>query len=188
MFSGLDPDKMSSTSQKVHVFPFPGADVHRMMGKIQADAQLQNLAKKGNVLRLFIMTGTCNVDNIMVKGEPALAQTKTKMKDLILLILKMFPRASLFLVNILPRSDSVRMQVIHELNKHLLFLSTSLRGKQNIHHIDTYWSRMFTDAKGFRVSRYFKKVNPNDNDNVHLDIHGTIRLGSYLKYMAHNES
>ena len=38
MFSGLDPDKMSSTSQKVHVFPFPGADVHRMMGKIQADA------------------------------------------------------------------------------------------------------------------------------------------------------
>ena len=95
----------------------------------------------------------------------------------------MFPEATLHFINILPRTDRKRMNVINQINEFIPSLSKHVT---KFVHIDTYYNKMFCDHNGRRRANLFKTSGTNDVDNVHLNFRGYTRLGAHLKYLSHN--
>ena len=132
-----------------------------------------------------MLTGTNNVDEICSTGSVALNQAYKQIEELVNYLEKLFPLASIHLINILPRNDAKRMDTIYQLNQFIFSLSSHAKGRK-LYHVDTYYNKMFNDFNGLRRSDLFKKNGIRDLDNVHLNYHGSARLGAHLKYLAHN--
>ena len=183
IFADFDPLCLSTDSQDAHVFHYNGADVARMMKKVKADERLKSLVKRNRVHKVFLLTGTNNVDSIMQLGNSEVAKVSRLTSALAQSLTDMFPLATVNIINVLPRTDKVRMDVIHALNCSLLDMSKKSRGK--LVHIDTYYNGLLSNKSG-RKSQFFKSVHEGDTDNPHLNILGTQRLGGHLKYLSHN--
>ena len=81
MFSNLSATKLTTEQINAHVFFYRGADSYQMMDKLRRDENVQNLAKQKSVSKVFILTGSNNVDRIWTNkqslndGYSSIAQT-----------------------------------------------------------------------------------------------------------------
>ena len=181
---------MTTELQRAHVFSYPGADASRMLKKLQSSELFQSLTKKKTVYRVFLLTGSNNVDSLafmktQLDPDRASQETCDDISNLVGYLQSKFPQATINLLNILPRNNSRRMKVIEKLNNHIKFITEHSASNQ-LNYIDTYSNKFFTDNNGKRRDDFFKKVHNNDHDNVHLNMKGVARLGVHLKYLAHN--
>ena len=64
MFSDLDAAKLTTKDVRAHVFFYRGADAYRMMDNLKRDTKCQNLSKQQTVSKVFLLTGSNNVDQI----------------------------------------------------------------------------------------------------------------------------
>lgn len=119
----------------------------------------------------------------MQLGNSEVAKVSRLTSALAQCLTDMFPLATVHIINVLPRTDKVRMDVIHALNCSLLDMSKKSQGK--LIHVDTYYNGLLSNKSG-RKSQFFKSVHEGDTDNPHLNILGTQRLGAHLKYLSHN--
>ena len=142
MFTNLDPIKLSTESQNAHVFHFNGANAARMLKKTKDSEKIQALSNKKSVKHIFLLTGTNNIDEIISHGKVALERAYYDITELVKYITKMFPEATLHLINILPRTDRKRMNVINQINEFIPSLSKHVT---KFVHIDTYYNKMFCD-------------------------------------------
>lgn len=183
MFADLDAHKLSSANIKSHVFFYRGADAYRMMTKLKDDASVQELAKRNTVSKVFLLTGTNNIDPICYQkqsindGCASITKTVEYVKGL-------FSSAIVNVVNILPRVMENRRHVITQLNCHIKSLCETSPGNR-LRFIDTYDIKIFTFPNGSRKSELFKYTFRNDMDNVHLNNYGVVKFGRHLKYLAH---
>ena len=183
MFADLDPIKLSSNEINAHVFFYRGADSYQMMDRLRRDTKAQNLAKQNTVSKVFILTGTNNVDAIC-NSRQSLRDACSSVSQTISYVQSLFGTATLNIINILPRVYENRKEVISQLNSHIKSLVVKdASGRLNF--VDTQTYRLFSLFNGTRKSDLFKKVNNNDNDNVHLNTLGVTKLGRHLKYLAH---
>lgn len=180
MFAGLDQNKLSSSEFNAHVFYYPGADAFRMKNKLMGDERVQNLANEGNVTKVFLLTGTNNVDSICQKYQ-SLQQGCSNITNTINYVQSIFSCAEINVLNILPRERSDRIHIIDELNKHIQSVCTR---SAHIKFIDTYNIKLLTARNG-RRSELFKCSHQNDFDNVHLNSFGVVKFGRHLKYLVH---
>ena len=184
MFASLDPDKLSSNDVNAHVFFYRGADSYQMMDRLRRDVKVQDLANQKSVTKVFLMTGTNNVDNIC-NNTQSLRDACSSISQTISYVQTLFCTATVNVMNILPRVYENRKKVIGQLNSHIKHLVVKDKSEK-INHVDTYTFRMFTSYDGTRKSDLFRKTHFNDNDNVHLNTPGVIKLGRHLKYLAHS--
>lgn len=156
-----------------------------MNNKIKFNERLKSLQKQRKVYRVFLLCGSNDVEEILVKGNSVLEQVQCQLKANVDLLLKMYPQATVGIVNVLPRADPAKMQVVEEINK-FLAQTASMYGNK-VYFINTYTYGMFTSNRGKnRLARFFRSIHADDKDNVHLNLAGIARLGKHLKYIAHN--
>ena len=105
---------------------------------------MQALSNKRSVKRVFLLTGTNNIDEIISHGKVALERAYD-ITELVKYITKMFPEATVHLMNILPRTDRKRMNVINQINEFIPSLSKHVA---TFVHVDTYYNKMFCDHNG----------------------------------------
>ena len=183
MFADLDAYKLSSGNIKSHVFFYRGANSQRMMDKLKNDQEIQNLAMKRTVSKVFLLTGTNNVDDVCCERQN-MQEACSSISRTIRYVQSLFSTAEVNLISILPRIAQNRKMVIRKLNEHIESIcKNNLNNK--LKYIDTYSIRLFTFPNGTRKSELFKYTFRNDIDNVHLNNYGVIKLGRHLKYLAH---
>ena len=181
MFSDLDALKMSTAKIKAHVFFYRGANSKQMMDKLKNDNDVQNLAKKNSICKVFLMTGTNNVDGVCQQRQ-SLQDACSDISNTIYYVQSLFPSAMLNVINILPRVTENRRIAIKELNDHIAALCEV---NEKLNYIDTYSNKLLTFSNGSRKSTLFKNMYQNDIDNVHLNRDGVIKLAKHLKYISH---
>ena len=182
MFADLDALKLSTDKIKSHVFFYRGADAYRMMEKLRNDVDVQNLVKKQTVSKVFLLTGSNNVDPICQKRQ-SLHDGCVSISKTIEYVQSLFPSAIVNLVNILPRVIENRRNIVNQLNHHIRSVC-EMSPINRLRYIDTYGIKLFTFHNGSRKSELFKCMYRNDTDNVHLNNNGMIKLGKHLKYLA----
>ena len=184
MFADLDAGKLSSKQVKAHVFYYRGADSHRMAENLRNDKMVQNLAAKGTVSKVFLLTGTNNVDSVCHQRQ-SLHDSCQSISKTIEYVQSLFSAAIVNVINILPRVMENRKNVINQFNHHIESFCERHHSNQKLRYIDTNNIRLFTLPNGTRKSELFKYVFRNDFDNVHLNNYGIIKLGKHLKYLSH---
>ena len=183
MFADMDPAKLSTEKVNAHVFFYRGADSYRMMDRMRRDDEVQKLSRQNTVSKVFLLTGSNNVDPIcnnkqsMRDACSSVSQTINYVKDL-------FPSALLNVISILPRVNENRKNVIGQLNSHIKNLVLK-DNSGRLCYIDTYEFKLFTEPNGLRRSSLFKSNYNSDTDNVHLNDFGIRKLGGHLKYLSH---
>ena len=93
------------------------------------------------------------------------------------------PEASINVVNILPRRTRGCCDVVNAINTNIELLCKRL---ERLHYIDTFANNMFSNKDGSRRNEFFKPGRYFGDDDVHLNSLGIVRLGKYLKFLAHN--
>ena len=181
MFSDLDSRKLSTDKIKSHVFFYRGADSNRMLQKLKGDPEVQGL-NKSNVCKVFLLTGTNNVDSVCYQRQ-SIHESHTSISKVIDYVCSLFPSAAVNVLNILPRVQESRRNAIRQLNDHIKDFCQ--KSNNRLHYIDTYSTNLFTLPNGARKAELFKYTHRNDFDNVHLNNYGIIKLGRQLKYLAH---
>lgn len=183
MFADLDPSKLTTPEMKAHVHYYRGADSERMLEKLRYDANIQRLSREKKVRKVFLLTGTNNVDQVC-NNRQALSSACSSIDNIIGYVQQLFPQATTSIISILPRALRNRQNVIDQINRHIMqACSREIAGR--LTYIDTYDARLFTLPSGTRKSELFKYTYRNDTDNVHLNNYGIVKLGAYLKYLAH---
>ena len=136
-----------------------------------------------NVQRVFILTGTNNVDKIY-EGSRKLDDAKRDIAKLLKFLTDHFTVATVSVVNILPRVVKGRKDVIEALNNYIEHICSV---NCQLNYIDTETEiKLFTTAEARRVPAYFAlNDRRNDFDNVHLSRSGVSRLARHLKYLSH---
>ena len=183
MFADINATKLTTDKIKAHVFYYRGADSYQMMDKLKRDEKIQILANQKRVSKVFILTGSNNVDQICNKRQTlndgccSMAQTIDYVKSL-------FSSAAINVLNILPRTSENRQSVINQLNGFIRSFCEQDKSHQ-LTLVDTYATNLFTFPNGIRRPELFKFLYKHDYDNVHLNNSGVIKLGRYLKYLAH---
>ena len=183
MFADLNASKLSTSDINAHVFFYRGADSFRMLEKLKQDEGIQSLSKKKSVKKVFLLTGTNNVDQICARKQ-SMSNGCNSIDQMIRYVQYLFPNAVISTLNILPRCSQDRQNVIDQLNRHIKQVcENEVYGLLNF--IDTYEMRLLTLPSGTRKSELFKYTHRNDTDNVHLNNYGIAKLGGVLKYLAH---
>ena len=181
MFADLNALKLSTEKIKSHVFFYRGADSTRMMEKLRMDKDVQNLARNKSISKVFLLTGTNNVDTICSQRQD-MHNACSSITKTIKYVQSLFPSAVVNVINILPRVTHNRKVVIEKLNEHI---SSVCRNDNKLNFVDTYNIRLFTFPNGTRKAELFKYMYRNDTDNVHLNNYGIIKLAKHFKYLAH---
>ena len=183
MFADLDPAKLSSVDVNANLFFYRGADSYQMMDRLRRDVKAQDLSRQNSVVKVFLLTGTNNVDSVC-NNRQSIRDAYSSLSQTINYVQSLFSKATVNVINILPRVSENRKKVITQLNSHIKnFVGRDTTGK--LTYVDTYSYRLFTSYSGIRKSDLFKHTHNNDNDNVHLNDYGVIKLGRHLKYLAH---
>ena len=99
-------------------------------------------------------------------------------------VLAQFAYAKINVINILPRANKGRNDIICALNEHIAYICDS---NHRLNFIDTEMDFcLFCDRRNQRLSAFFRPPNArNGYDDVHLNEEGVMRLAKYLKYVAH---
>ena len=182
MFADLDANKLTTSDVKAHVYFYRGADSNRMRESLKREEGIQNLAKENTVKKVFLLTGTNDVDQICTKKK-SITNGCFSIGETIKYVRNLFPLAIISVINILPRVLQNRQNVIHQLNEYLKQFCEEMDNTLNF--IDTYATGLLTLPTGTRKCELFKFMYRNDTDNVHLNNYGIAKLGGYLKYLAH---
>ena len=196
MLKHLNPNRMSSSTQKALTFCYSGATISGVMSKLVSDAQFNNLNPM-KVKQIFLLCGTNNVDKVLkipfcdnsefvdigvLNGsDPVLNSVKAELLDLVNFLHNWASSAFVNIINILPRESLSRNSVINHLNQYIKELSVK---HEYINMVSTENHRnLFAHKDGNRKFIYFSDFG---NDNVHLNNLGISRLAKHLKYVAHN--
>ena len=190
MFADIDPLKLSSDEFNAHVFFYRGADSYQMMDKLRRDTRIQELARKSTVSKVFLLTGSNNVDNVCFNRQST-RDAYSSLSQTISYVQSLFGSAILNVINILPRVTENRKRVTENRKRVIGLLNSHIRnlvgkdksGRLNL--VDTYRYKMFNFSDGTRKADLFRKTHINDKDNVHLNNLGVVKLGKHLKYLAH---
>ena len=178
MFRKLDARKLSSSQQTAGVFFYPGANADQILQKLLIDPNFASI-KKSSIKRVFILAGTNNVDNLCHDPSQK-TYVENSLNNLFYKIWCMFSNAQINIVNILPRADTSKDAVVHELNS-FIYNICKAHGLKFI-NTDDRKNHLFRGTNGYRISELFSK----GYDNVHLSDYGYSVLGKHLKYLAHN--
>ena len=178
MFRHLDPSRLSTEQQRAEVLFYPGADASQMLERVIRDPKFFAL-DKGKVKKVFVMTGTNNVDGIY--DDPCSLDSKVKndMADLLYKLWVSFGNAQINVINLLPRQNPAKNGIVSEINHYL----ANLCNYYGLNFINTerLENRCFSYHNGMRKDTLFSK----GYDNVHLNGIGYAVLAKYLKYLAH---
>lgn len=182
MFRNIDTDRLSSKDITASKLFYPGADAVRMLENIKSDPKFTSI-QKDSISKVFILTGSNNIDNIYLKKNNAsVNKSVADIKRLLEFLKSSLPSATINIINILPRKSVDRCHIISHLNSNIeVFCKTQAR----INYIDTYSNYMFSNSDGSRRNNFFMPGGYYGNDNVHLNAIGVVRLGKHLKFLAH---
>ena len=182
MFRYLKADGLSSNSQRAKVFFYGGADSALMMQKLMYDSDFTSINQL-NVQRVFILTGSNNVDKIY-EGSCKLDDAKRDIAKLLKFLTEHFTVATVNVINILPRVVKGRNDVIEALNN---YIEHTCSVNCQLNYVDTETEiKLFTTAEARRVPVYFAfNDRRNKFDNVHLSQSGVSRLARHLMYLSH---
>ena len=177
MFRYLDPNRLSSDQQTAEVLYYPGADAAQMLERVTRDPRFIALDKK-RVKKVFVMTGTNNVDRVY-NGTCLFTKLKDDISDLLYRLWVLFGNAELNVINLLPRQDPAKNSIVTEINQYLKKLCLD----HGVKFVNTELeeNHFFSHINGVRKSELFSK----GYDNVHLSGRGYGVLANYLKYLAH---
>ena len=175
MFRHIDVEKLSSDKVKASKLFYPGANASIMLEKLKKD--LPSLENKPSAI--YVMSGTNNVDSIYY-GSRSLKGTHQQLTALIEYLKLMFPNAELNVINVLPRSNIGRNDVVREINN----LTRSYCKAKEVRFMET--NHLFNTLTGKRKNQYFIKPSSKISDNCHLNVEGVARLGKYLKFWTHS--
>ena len=181
MFRHLDPNKLSSKHKRVEVLFFPGATAGDMLKRLQNNKTFSSI-NPVDIKNIFLMTGTNNVDRILNdQNNTQFQKAIGDIKQLTEFLHHWASSATVNVINILPRTNPVRNEVINHLNYFIYDLceKTSYMKFKNTESAPCY---IFSTKFGIRKNNYFK----NGLDNVHLNSLGVMKLGKYLKFHAHH--
>ena len=92
------------------------------------------------------------------------------------------PNAIISIINILPRADSARNNVIYSMNITIMSICDS-RDFLNFVSLET--DRKLFTKRGYRNDIFFMAGSHRYPDNPHLNRVGIVRLAKHLKYLAH---
>ena len=177
MFRYLNPRGMSSRYQEAKVFFYPGANSTQMINRLFLDPEFKSL-DKSKVTKVFVLTGTNNIDAIYAGTETIPEATKS-MSALLYKLWMTFDHARINVINLLPREHSGKNEIVKQVNTYL-YGECKSHGLQFI-DTETGDEPMFTLLNGPRNNVLFS----NGFDNVHLNSRGYSRIARYLKYLAH---
>lgn len=194
MFRHLKETELQSKHHKSKVLFYPGATAGEINNRLKSDPSFKRI-NATDIKKIYLLCGTNNVDHIL--GIPKthhscidvdqrnfdkfkLEKSFVEIENLVSFLKAWSPEANLNIINILPRENIARNNVINELNG---FLYNVCR-KNGHSFINTELSRcMFSTRMGLRKCQFF---HVNGSDNVHLNGAGIIKLGKHLKYLMHH--
>ena len=180
MFRNLDPNRLSTPCQNSEVLFYPGANVTQMLDRVLNDPKFIEI-DKGKVKKVFIMTGTNNVDRVF-DGSCSFTKVENDIYNSLHRLWVTFGNAQLYVINLLPRQHQAKNNIVININHYidkicttygLVFVST-----------DTNNNHCFSDGTGIRKEELFSK----GYDNVHLNGRGYAILAKHLKLLAHTYS
>ena len=177
LFRHLNERKMSSIKHSAKVLFHPGANSHQMLTRMLQDNEFLSLDKAA-IKQIFILTGTNYVDSL--SSHTLNYDTAVRgINEICFKLWDIFVNAKINVVNILPRADRLKNNVVNELNR-------SIREMCRLHglnFVDTESkNRLFSESSGNRKQQFF---NDGYFDDVHLNVNGISRLSRHLKYLAH---
>ena len=197
MFADLDEAKLSSDHHTVKVFFYRGATAGGILSRLKNDPQFLSL-EPDKIKKVFMMCGSNDVDNILHINKDMHSninvdfknfdihqfnKTRNDIQSLVDFIHGWSNNANINLLNILPRANRHRNNVINNINQFFRNISSQ---NNYLNFIDTeYRLYLFSDSNGFRKPIYFKPIG---TDNVHLNRLGIMRFGKHLKYLLHLDS
>ncbi|KAL5262654.1 hypothetical protein ACHWQZ_G008151 [Mnemiopsis leidyi] len=185
MFRHLKETELQSKHHKSKVLFYPGATAGEINNRLKSDPSFKRI-NATDIKKIYLLCGTNNVDHIL--GIPKthhscidvdqrnfdkfkLEKSFVEIENLVSFLKAWSPEANLNIINILPRENIARNNVINELNG---FLYNVCR-KNGHSFINTELSRcMFSTRMGLRKCQFF---HVNGSDNVHLNGAGIIKLG-----------
>ena len=192
MFRNLREDKLHSREHSSKVLSYPGATAGEILKRLKSDPVLNNLDPK-EIKKIYLLCGTNNVDCVLgtpknlrnsivdfrgFRGEIH-EKSLAEFEHLTNFLTNWSQKASLNIINILPRTSYARNHVINNFN---VFLQ-NLCVKNGHTFINTEINRnLFSTKDGFRKIDNF---HVKGLDNVHLNNSGVIKLGKLLKYHMH---
>ena len=183
MFRKLETNKLDTSSCTSKKFFYPGADAARMLNRLKADQEFQDL-EHNSISKVFLLTGSNNIDGIDYdKHGCSLKGSKEDISKIILFVRKSFPNAIINIINILPRRIRARNDIINNLNKHIENLTANY---SRLSYLDTYNNFMFWHSGGSRREEFFNQ-NRKYEDDVHLNYKGVARLGGFIKFHMHTD-
>ncbi|KAL5256665.1 hypothetical protein ACHWQZ_G011801, partial [Mnemiopsis leidyi] len=175
MFRHIDVGKLSSNKVKASKLFYRGANASIMLERLKKDLPLL----ENKLSAIYVMSGTNNVDSIYY-GSRSLEGTHQQLTALLEYLKLMFPNAELNIINVLPRSNIGRNDVVRELNN----LTRSYCKANELRFMETH--HLFNTLTGKRKNQYFMKPSSKISDNCHLNVEGVARLGKYLKFWTHS--
>ena len=184
MFRNLDTTKLSSESQNAIKLFYPGANASQMLSRLKEDPIFKSLEVL-EIEKVFVLTGSNNIDNIYYgKNGSSLENTINDITNFLNFLKTSIPEAQIYALNILPRKVKGRCDVINIINSSIKsFCNKSLN---RTIYLDTCENKMFVHRDGSRREEFFNPPGRFGEDDVHLNPVGVVRLGKYLKYVAHN--
>ena len=183
MFRNLDESRLSSNCQTATKFFYPGAKASHILKKLQQDQDFNKL-DKSSVKKVFILAGTNDIEDIYLdRNGGSLEKTSLDLRNLIKFISNALPNSVINVLNVLPRKQKGRCDIINAVNMDI----KSLCSRVNVlNFIDTFSNRMFAHRDGARREEFFNQFSRFGADDPHLNPFGIVRLGKFLKYLVHN--
>ena len=146
-----------------------------MIQRLTRDPEFKSLDKTA-VTKVFVLTGTNYVDSIR-SGFLKMESAKNGISVICSRLWEIFSNAKLNVINILPRADHAKNNVVIELNNYIRHVCQT----HGLTYIDTESRIKLFSNGGIRKNFYFR----NNYDDVHLNDAGIVRLGKHLKYLSH---
>ena len=184
MFRKLDAKKLSSDTQTAHVFSYPGATTCAMMERFKSDSCFKGIARD-EITKVFLMCGTNDVDNLTRDRhsfKKRLEGLGVDVERFVDLLIELMPNAIVSIINILPRADYDRNNVINSINSTIMSICNN---RDFLKFVSTETDRKLFTKRGYRNVIYFMAGSHRYPDNPHLNRVGIVRLANHLKYLAH---
>ena len=110
MFRELDGDLLSSDKQTAKVFYYPGANSSEMLQRLTQDKEFQKIDKKC-VKRVLLLTGTNYIDAVCSKSI-SIETALEGIDNILFRLWDMFINAKLHIINILPRANVNKNNIV----------------------------------------------------------------------------
>lgn len=173
MFSRFNAEKLSSKTQRAHVFSYSGKDANDMLKHLMDDPKFK-IINTDNVSKVYILTGTNDVQKLYYGRK--ISDTYQALERIFLYLYNRFYNATINILNLFARDIKRCNDIVNNLNDYIFDISNSY-GRMTF--IDTQTNLMFSDRAGNRRKEFFW-------DSVHLNNDGIVRLCTHLKFISHD--